>query len=207
MKPQFLVPVLLAETPVVLPGQIVRITEVMVQNTSGIREEDGTPQPWIELWNPNASAKVALTAAAGSAMRLENGTAAWVLPDIEIMPDERIVIWASGKNRTAVTAPLHTNFTLAASGAVTLRKNADNRLVSRLNYGVQTADISFGRDEWDIVTTASVTGTYTNPAPGERNNYSGSAGRRDCDGATLFRVRTRRTLRRTVFEISRTAHE
>lgn len=173
MKPHFLALVILSGTPADLPGQVVRITEIMVQNTGGIRDEDSTRQPWIELWNPNASAKVALTTASGTAMKLDNGSVTWQMPDLEIMPDERIVVWASGKNRAVLTAPLHANFTLPASGAVVLRKTSDNTIVSRLNYGPQTADVSFGRDEWDTATTATVTGTYTNPTPGERNNYSG----------------------------------
>src|SRR4051812_33328711 len=73
-------------------GQSVRITEFLATNTTGIVDEDGTHQGWIELWNFNNTTKVSLSGA-----KLFNGTTTWSIPAIEIMPDEHIIIWASGK--------------------------------------------------------------------------------------------------------------
>jgi len=148
-------------------AQNVRLTEFLVQNTGGLTDEEGTYQGWIEIWNPNTAAAADIT---GS--KIDNGTVQWTFPTFTIMPDERVLIWASGKNRTVNTAPLHTNFTLPASGSLILRRS-DNSIMSRINYPEQTADVSFGRDEWDASGTAVQVGFYNNPTPGERNNYSG----------------------------------
>ena len=148
-------------------AQNVRLTEFMAINVTGAKDEDGTVQGWIEIWNPNSAAKADITAS-----KIDIGTATWTFPSFELMPDERVIVWASGKNRTVSTAPLHTGFTLPASGSLILRRS-DNSIMSRINYPAQTADVSFGRDEWDAATTAVLTGGYTNPTPGERNNYSG----------------------------------
>src|SRR3954466_10510801 len=87
-----------------LHAQSLRITEFLATNVNGIVDEDGTHQGWIELWNFNTTSKLSL-----SGTKLSNGTTTWPLPAIEIQPDEHIIIFASGKNRTNVTAPLHTN--------------------------------------------------------------------------------------------------
>ncbi len=148
-------------------AQNVRLTEFMVQNTSGITDEDGTYQGWIEIWNPNSAAKADITGA-----KIDNGTEQWTFPAFEIMPDERVLVWASGKNRIVSSAPLHTSFTLPSSGSLILRRS-DNSIMSRINYPEQEANVSYGRDEWDAASTPTQVGKYTNPTPGERNNYSG----------------------------------
>jgi hypothetical protein len=148
-------------------AQNVRLTEFMVTNTGGITDEDGTPQAWIEIWNPNAGAAALIT---GS--KIDNGTEQWTFPAFSIMPDERVIIWASGKNRVVSTAPLHTSFTLPVSGSLILRRS-DNSIMSRIDYPAQAANVSYGRDEWDAAGTAVQVGFYHNPTPGERNNYSG----------------------------------
>lgn len=151
-----------------LCGQNVRLTEFLAVNATGITDEDGTRQPWIEIWNPNQSGKALITGT-----RIDNGTTTWTIPDLEIMPDERIIVWASGKNRANSAAPLHTNFTLPAGGGSLILRRSDNSIMSRINYPAQVADVSFGRDEWDTAPVAVLVGSYSNPTPEERNNYSG----------------------------------
>ena len=151
-------------------AQDVRITEFLATNVTGIVDEDITHQPWIEIWNPGTSASVAM-----SGLKLSNGTTMWTFPVVSIPPDERIVVWASAKNRTVTTAPLHTNFTLPAGGGTVQLLNASNIVLSQIAaYPAQSADVSYGRDEWDAAITPTVVGFYTNPTPGDRNNYSGT---------------------------------
>ena len=148
----------------------VRLTEFEATNTSGITDEDGTFQPWIEVWNTSTTDKLALTG-----WTLSHGAATWTFPNVEIQPDERIVVWASGKNRIGVTSPLHTNFTLAASGGTLTLRNSSAVIVSQFqNYPAQSANKSWGRDEWDTATVPTSVGSYSTPTPGERNNYSGT---------------------------------
>lgn len=77
-------------------------------------DEDGDPQDWIELFNPNAFA-VDL-----SGYHLTDDAAAltgWTLPDgTTLEPGAFLVIFASGKDRVQPEHPLHTNFKLDAEG-------------------------------------------------------------------------------------------
>ena len=154
-------------------AQDIRITEFQAINITGATDENGTRQPWIEIWNPSPTTKVSL-----ADWTLSNGTRTFTFPAVEIMPDDRMIIWASGKNRTGATAPLHTplNFTLpTGGGTLTLTRPFGAGNASRfLSYPAQVADTSYGRDETDAATDAVLKGKYTTPTPGARNNYTGS---------------------------------
>jgi hypothetical protein len=148
-------------------GQDVRITEFMPVNTTGLLDQDGTPQPWIEIWNPNPSSKVVLTN-----WRLSHAGTQWTFPtDFEIPPDEYVVVFASGKNRVDPTAPLHTSFTLNSNGGATLQllRNDSSVASTFANYPAVPANSSYGRDRTEV----NVVGTYSSPTPGASNNYTG----------------------------------
>ncbi len=151
-------------------AQDVRITEFQATNVTDIVDEDNTHQGWIEIWNPSTTTAVPL-----ASWKLTNGTTTWNFPAVTINADEFMIIWASGKNRVAVTAPLHTNFTIPAGGGTLSLLRSNSVLASSLaNYPAQTADTSWGRDEWDATTTPVQVGRYSATTPGNRNSFSGS---------------------------------
>ena len=83
------------------------LSEVQWQNSTTLRDEDGDDSDWIEVRNPGYSA-INL-----SGYRLvENAGAGWIFPAVEVPPQGCLIVFASGKNRTAVDQPLHTNFAL-----------------------------------------------------------------------------------------------
>ena len=142
------------------------ITEILPVNSAGLKDEDGTFQPWIEIWNTDAVSKYSL-----SGYKLVHGATQWILPAIEIMPDERLVIFASGKNRTTLTSPLHTNFTLSASGGALSFVQPSGTVESSFSaYPAQAANVSYGRD----LAEPTLVGSYSSPTPGEPNNYTGT---------------------------------
>lgn len=161
-------------------AQSPQINEFLAVNTKGALDEDGTVQPWIEVYNPNLTTAVSLLN-----YKLTDGTNTWTFPSVQVMPDDRLLVWASGKNRTVVTAPLHTSFTIPAGGGTLSLLNGSNTVVSSfIAYPAQTADVSWGRDISDVNTTASppltslvgpktATGFYQTPNPGEANNFKG----------------------------------
>jgi hypothetical protein len=149
-------------------AQDVRITEFLPVNTTGLQDEDGTPQGWIEVWNPNAAAKVPLTNWA----LIHEGTT-WTFPaGFEIPPGEFVVVFASGKDRKVITQQLHTNFTLKAAGGGPLQlRRADTSIASTFaTYPALAANVSYGRD---LADNAQV-GSYSTPTPEESNNYTGA---------------------------------
>ena len=85
-----------------------------------------------------------------------------------------MIVFASGKNRIVATAPLHTNFKIPAAGGTLRLLRSDNVVLSEfVNFPAQQPDVSWGRDEWDIAVGPTQVGFYTEPTPGERNNFNG----------------------------------
>jgi len=90
------------------------ITEIVADNDGSLRDEDGETPDWIELYNPDAQAVDLggwhLTDNAGNPSK-------WTFPaGVTLAPGQFLVVWASGKNRVADPARLHTNFSLSANG-------------------------------------------------------------------------------------------
>ena len=91
----------------------VAISEFMASNSVTIYDEDGDSSDWIELHN-----------AQSSVVRLDgwyltddpSDLTKWQLPNIELLPRGRLLVFASGKDRTDAKRALHTNFRLSSSG-------------------------------------------------------------------------------------------
>ncbi|HWB06918.1 MAG TPA: lamin tail domain-containing protein [Verrucomicrobiales bacterium] len=118
-------------TPAQLPYLAdVTITEVLTDNTSGLKDEDGEYQDWIELFN-----------ATGQAVNLngwkltDDSTVPdkWLLPAVSIPPSGYLVIFASGKDRRAPASPLHTNFKLDTDGEYLSLRDAAGNFKSEFN--------------------------------------------------------------------------
>lgn len=172
-------------------AQDIRITEFLAVNTTGLKDEDGIVQPWIELWNPDRTNKYSLLAWQLTSQPSGGPVTTWIFPNIEILPNEHLIIFASGNNRTAPTAQLHTNFTIpAAAGSTLTLKRPGGTTTSSVfaSYPVQTADVSYGRDAVE----PNLVGFYTNPTPEESNNFSGTgvAGKLLFDAASTSRAFT-----------------
>jgi len=148
----------------------VRINEFLANNQTGRRDEDGSYQDWIELYNASPIA-VPLD---GCYLTDNRGDLTqWRFPAFTLPPDTYLVIWASNKNRTNNPAAIHTNFRLAPSGEyLGLIAPDGTNVVSEFNpnYPQQAADISYGRDPAD----PSIVGYYATPTFGVRNSTSGN---------------------------------
>ena len=89
------------------------ITEFMAKNESTVADEDGAFSDWIEVHNPTA-APISLND--WYLTDSDSDLTKWQFPNVTLAPGEFRIIWASGKNRTQVNQPLHTNFALSAGG-------------------------------------------------------------------------------------------
>ena len=89
------------------------ITEFMASNGSTLKDEDNTYPDWIEIYNRTATnVNVGgwyLTDNAGNLTK-------WQFPATNLAPNAFMVIFADNKNRRVPGAPLHTSFSLSASG-------------------------------------------------------------------------------------------
>ena len=120
------------------------ISEFMAVNESTVEDVDGEYSDWIEIFNagdePADLFGYSLTDDA-------NNMTKWRLPRVSVDPGERLVVFASGKDRDDPAAELHTNFRLNANGEyLGLFEPDGTTLVSDFGsqYPPQIADISYG---------------------------------------------------------------
>ena len=86
-------------SPLIIFSQSIRINEVVSSN-SVYFDEDGDSPDWIELYNYG-----------NQTISLDNWTITdnienldmWTFPQINLDPDEYLLIWASGKNRSQIS--------------------------------------------------------------------------------------------------------
>jgi hypothetical protein len=150
------------------PADIV-INEFVAANLSGLLDEDGTPQDWIEIRN-RGTASVNLLG--WSLTDNRNVPGQWVFPSRVLAPGELLVVFASGKDRRAPTGAnrYHTNFKLNNFGEYLALFNAESPRVAvsefAPRYPDQRNNYSYGLDgtnAWRYFQT---------PSPGSANGYS-----------------------------------
>ena len=88
------------------------ISEFLASNDNGIRDEDRNRTDWIEVLNDGDEA---VNLDGWFLTDNSNDLDRWRFPSIELPSNGRIVLFASGKNRSDPEGELHTNFRLKAS--------------------------------------------------------------------------------------------
>ncbi len=147
----------------------VHINEVVSRNSGMLADEDGDNPDWIELYN-SGDAPVRLAGFGLSDSHEEPFR--WVFPDVEIDPGEFMLVFASGKDRKDPEAPLHTSFSLAASGETVVLTAADGLTVDVLNTGALEANLAVGRQP-DGIGSAVL---FATPTPGAPNSGDAKLG-------------------------------
>ena len=143
------------------------ISEFMADNGSGIKDEDGTRQDWLEIYNPGLEdANLDGWFLTDTATNLVK----WRLPSVFLGANKYLVVFASGKDRTNPATPLHTNFKLAKEGGYLALVDSRTNVASAFTpYPPQQTDFSYGRDLVD----ANLLGYFTTPTPGAQNSTGG----------------------------------
>lgn len=96
-----------------LSGAGLAITEFLSSSATGLSDEDGEFSDWIEV--QNTSTETLNLAGYGLTDNAAEPTK-WQFPAVELGAGEFLVVFASGKDRTANPSRLHTNFRLAEDG-------------------------------------------------------------------------------------------
>ena len=125
-------------------AQILVISEFMASNQSGLLDEDGDDEDWIEIYNPGNSA---VDLAGWHLTDDSNDLTKWTFPELALEPAQSLVVFASDKNRKVSGAELHTNFKLATSGEYLGIIRPDGVTVEQ-DYGsaypIQVTNVSYG---------------------------------------------------------------
>ena len=132
----------------VVPGEPppapIHINEVLSSNDSGAQDEDGDYSDWVELYNAGA------TPIALAGWGLSDNSASpfkWTFGDVTIPADGFLVVWASSKNRPAVTNgnQIHTSFAISAGGEEVVLTHPDGTRVDEFAPIAIPTDFSRGR--------------------------------------------------------------
>lgn len=97
-------------------AKALRLSELMVKNHATLRDEDGDFSDWLELENCSAQS---ISMEGWRLSDKENGGGGWVFPAVTLEPGERLLVFASGKDRRE--SVLHTDFSLSADEWLSLR--------------------------------------------------------------------------------------
>jgi hypothetical protein len=147
----------------------VRIHELLASNGATVVDEDGDYSDWIELRNSGSAAVNlagwGLSDSPGSPMK-------WVFPDSMVIgAGTHVLVWASGKNRRHPSGPLHTSFSLAASGETVVLTAPGGTLVDSVSYPALPRDLSYGR----LQSGGAGWFFFEQPTPGSANTTNGYA--------------------------------
>lgn len=141
------------------------ISEVMADNATYIPDEDGEYCDWIEIHNVSSSA-VNL-----NGWCLSDDTSnptKWRFPDVTLGPDEYLVVYCSGKNRSEAGGNLHTGFKLSAEGEMAVLSNAQGIVQSSVSFSNMKTDRSLSLYEGSYTTSLA-------PTPGAANTVESAA--------------------------------
>ena len=120
------------------------ISEFLASNDNGIRDEDRNRTDWIEVLNDGDEA---VNLDGWFLTDNSNDLDRWRFPSIELPSNGRIVLFASGKNRSDPEGELHTNFRLKASDGYLALVQPDGVTVQYdfgPSYPPQIRDVSYG---------------------------------------------------------------
>ncbi len=122
------------------PAQVI-ISEFMADNKKTLADEDHEFPDWIEVYNSSA-ASVNLAGWALTDDPLHQQT--WLFPATNLTTKGFLVVFASGKNRSVPGQPLHTDFSLKASGEYLALLKPDGSVATEFApvFSAQYPDVS-----------------------------------------------------------------
>jgi hypothetical protein len=141
-------------------AQIV-INEICTYNGDVLEDEDGDEPDWIELYNAGPAA-VDLYQYALSG----EGSDPWLFPQVTLQSQTWLIVFASGKNRTAPN--LHTDFKLSKDGETVRLLDPALNLLDEITVPALHLDHSYGLS----ADGAGTPGIFEPPTPGTSNALS-----------------------------------
>src|SRR4051812_1744702 len=134
------------------------ITEFMAANIGPVVDEDGDTSDWIEIHNAGTN-MVDLNAwfLTDNPSQLTQ----WQFPSTNLAPNAYMIVFASGKDRRVPGAPLHTSFSLKATGEYLALVRPDGTNIASAFaplFPAQVDGVSYGVPMQQAATTLIRTG-------------------------------------------------
>ena len=142
------------------------LSEFLAVNQSGLADEDGDRPGWIELHNGSRSP---VNLSGWFLTDHRTNLSRWRFPGVVLLPDKYLLVFASGKDRTQILAPLHANFKMDPEGSYLALVDPKAKVISEFTPAKQTADVSDGRVRGE----PAIRGKFAHPTPGRPNSSSG----------------------------------
>ncbi len=122
-------------------AQSLVVNEIVAKNNTGITDEAGQHEDWVEILNTSTSP--VLLDGLFLTDKLTN-LAKWAIPaGYTIQPGGTLLVWL---DEDGTDGPLHANFKLNAAGEMVAIVAADGiTIIDSVTFGPQIADVSFGR--------------------------------------------------------------
>lgn len=152
-----------SDIPVTGTGLLV-INEAVSSNNGTITDTDDDTPDWIEIYNPG---NTAINLEGFGLSDDDANLLQWVFPNISLDAKQHLLVFASGKDLTALCVPscLHTNFKISAGGETILLTQNDGTLLDRIETGELDTNVSVGR----YPDGASDFYLFETPTPGTSN--------------------------------------
>ncbi|MCA9216959.1 MAG: lamin tail domain-containing protein [Planctomycetales bacterium] len=166
------------------------VTELAANGQAALIDEDGDRSDWIELYN-NGDEPADLT---GWYLTDDSANLSrWQFPNVRLRPQEYLLVYASGKDRSDPDEPLHTNFRLTDQGEYFALVQPDGKTVE-FDYGAmfaaQPLGATYGIRQSEQATTLLPFGAesrYSVADPDGRSSRSRSWTKNDFDDSTWHR--------------------
>jgi autotransporter-associated beta strand protein len=129
------------------------ISELMASNQNGLTDEDGEFSDWVEIHNPTTAA---VDLDGWRLTDTPDDLNQWTFPNVTLDAGAYLVVFASGKDRTAAGSELHTNFKLDSDGEYLALVAPDGTVAHSFTprFPRQKDDVSYGLGQ-DVVTLVS----------------------------------------------------
>lgn len=149
----------------VLPAPQAAISEFLTQNSGGQYDQDFDTPDWIEIHNPGTAT---VNLAGWSLTDDPAEPRQWVFPTQILAPGARLLVFASGKDRSSPGSQLHANFKLGTEGGgyLGLFDPAGQLVHAYENYPQQEANVSFGLNANGKPADGRIAWRYQTPSPG-----------------------------------------
>lgn len=119
------------------------INEFMASNTSGLQDEYGEQDDWIEIFNPGYDTiDLAGFYITDDLSQPQKHQFAAGYADTKIPPEGFNILWADG---TPVQGPLHLGFKLSGTGESIALYDSTLTLIDAITFGTQSDNVSYGR--------------------------------------------------------------
>ncbi|UAM97301.1 lamin tail domain-containing protein [Polaribacter litorisediminis] len=145
----------------------ISINEFMTANEDTNADNDGDFEDWIEIYNYGTTT---INLAEFGLSNDRDDLFKWKFPATILLPNQYILVWASGKNRAAPGQQLHTNFNISSGNDILFLTNKNGALVSGTPVVYLEPGVSYGKQP-------DGTGSWVyfdEPTPGSSNITAGS---------------------------------